>query len=64
MNSKLVIKKLQQEGWFKVAHKGSHVQFKHAERSGRVTVPHPKKDLPRGTLASIERQSGIRFYGG
>jgi len=31
------------------------------EKKGRVTVPHPKKDIPMGTLKSIERQSGIRF---
>ncbi|MCP4110284.1 MAG: addiction module toxin, HicA family [Desulfobacteraceae bacterium] len=39
--------------------KGSHIQFKHPEKSGRVTVPHPKKDF--STLKSIEKQSGIKF---
>jgi predicted RNA binding protein YcfA (HicA-like mRNA interferase family) len=37
------------------------VHFKHPGKSGRVTVPHPYKDLPIGTLKSIERQSGIKL---
>jgi len=35
--------------------------FVHPDKMGRVTVPHPKKEIPIGTLKSIERQSGIRF---
>lgn len=31
--------------------------------AGRVTVPHPKRDLPIGTLRSIEKQSGIKLKG-
>jgi predicted RNA binding protein YcfA (HicA-like mRNA interferase family) len=44
-----------------VATVGSHVQFRHPDQKGRVTVPHPKKDIPIGTLKSIERQSGIKL---
>lgn len=40
---------------------GSHKQFRHPDRPGRVTVPHPKADLKIGTLKSIERQSGLRL---
>ena len=61
MNSRLVIVALKAAGWAEVAHKGSHVQFKHPVRPGRVTVPHPKRDLPRGTLRSIEKQSGLKL---
>ncbi|HLG16796.1 MAG TPA: type II toxin-antitoxin system HicA family toxin [Blastocatellia bacterium] len=40
---------------------GSHKQFKHDEKPGLVTPPvHGKKDLPKGTLASISRQAGWR----
>ncbi|HET6940887.1 MAG TPA: type II toxin-antitoxin system HicA family toxin [Sphingomicrobium sp.] len=42
-------------------HKGSHQQFKHKTRKGRVTVPHPKASLAKGTLHSIERQSGVKL---
>ncbi|WP_239446724.1 type II toxin-antitoxin system HicA family toxin [Mailhella massiliensis] len=41
--------------------KGDHHQFKHPTIPGRVTVPHPKKDIPPGTLASIRRQSGLKL---
>ncbi|MCF6293425.1 MAG: type II toxin-antitoxin system HicA family toxin [Robiginitomaculum sp.] len=61
MNSRQIIKALKKNGWFEVAQKGSHVQFKHSKKKGRVTVPHPKKDLPKGTVTSIERQSGLKF---
>lgn len=59
MNSRDVIKALEADGWVEVAQRGSHKQFKHPEKAGRVTVPHPKRDLPIGTLRSIEKQSGL-----
>jgi len=58
MNSKEIIKMLQKSGWVEVAKKGSHVQFRHKTKRGRVTVPHPKKDLPKGTINSIKKQAG------
>lgn len=61
MKSGDVIAALQDDGWYQVATKGSHIQFKHPEKSGRVTVPHPKRDLPVGTLKSIEKQSGLKL---
>ncbi|TYT75968.1 addiction module toxin, HicA family [Desulfobotulus mexicanus] len=61
MNSQEIIKILIQAGWVKVSTKGSHWQFKHPEKSGRVTVSHPKKDVPPGTLKSIEKQAGIKL---
>jgi len=61
MDSRTIIKTLKQNGWYEVAKVGSHSQFRHPDKMGRVTVPHPKKDIPIGTLKSIERQSGIRF---
>jgi len=59
MNSKKVIKILEKEGWKLINIKGSHHQYKHALRKGRVTVPHPKKDLPKATLYSIFKQAKI-----
>jgi predicted RNA binding protein YcfA (HicA-like mRNA interferase family) len=61
MSSREVIKQLLKNGWFEVAQVGSHKQFKHASKVGRVTVPHPKRDLPVGTLKSIEKQAGIKL---
>lgn len=59
MKSGDVIRVLEANGWTRVAQKGSHVQFKHPTRKGRVTVPHPRRDLAVGTLKSIEKQSGL-----
>ena len=61
MNSREVIRRLQQHGWFEVAQTGSHKQFKHPVKPGRVTLPFPKKDVPTGTLKSIEKQSGLKI---
>jgi predicted RNA binding protein YcfA (HicA-like mRNA interferase family) len=61
MNSRDIISALQRDGWVQVAQKGSHVQLKHPTKTGRVTVPHPKRDIPLGTLKSIERQSGLKL---
>ncbi|HEX4497384.1 MAG TPA: type II toxin-antitoxin system HicA family toxin [Thermoanaerobaculia bacterium] len=61
MDSREVLRRLEADGWFKVSQKGSHVQLKHATKPGRVTLPHPKRNLPKGTLKSIERQAGLRF---
>ena len=59
MDSRKVISALEADGWVKVAQRGSHVQLKHPLKPGRVTVPHPKRDLPTGPLRSIEIQAGI-----
>jgi len=61
MKSRDVIRKISAAGWFEVRIKGSHHQFKHGTRRGVVTVPHPESDLPKGTLRSIERQSGVKL---
>jgi predicted RNA binding protein YcfA (HicA-like mRNA interferase family) len=61
MNSRDVIKALEADGWRQVAQKGSHIQFKHPTKPGRVTVPTPRKDIPFGTLRSIEKQAGVKF---
>ena len=61
MSSREVIRILLDAGWFEVAQVGSHKQFKHGTKPGRVTVPHPKRDLPVGTLKSIEKQAGLKF---
>lgn len=59
MKSRDVIKLLKQNGWILCHQKGSHQQFKHATKLGRVTVPHPKRDLPIGTVKSILKQADI-----
>lgn len=60
-SSREVIKALEADGWYLVNTVGSHHQYKHPAKPGRVTVKHPVKDIPRKTLDSIERQSGLLF---
>lgn len=52
---------LKKAGWVEVRQKGSHKHFRHPERPGTVTVPHPKSDMGTGTIKSIEKQSGLRL---
>ncbi|RVU80782.1 type II toxin-antitoxin system HicA family toxin [Leucothrix sargassi] len=47
-------------GWYQVSTKGSHHQYKHSTKKGRVTIPHPKKDLPIKTVQSILKQAGLK----
>jgi predicted RNA binding protein YcfA (HicA-like mRNA interferase family) len=61
VSSAEVIRRLRSAGWALVRSKGSHHHFRHELRPGIVTVPHPKKDLPIGTLRSIERSSGVQL---
>ncbi len=60
-SSRDVLRILKEDGWYLVDVTGSHHQFKHPTKKGRVTVKHPDKDIPRKTLDSIERQSGLAF---
>jgi predicted RNA binding protein YcfA (HicA-like mRNA interferase family) len=61
MRSREIIAALEAAGWREVTRKGSHVQFKHPTIPGRVTVPRPERDIPKGTLRSIERQSNLKL---
>lgn len=61
MTSADVIRALKKAGWTLASVKGSHHHFAHETLPGRVTVPHPKKDLPVGTVKSIEKQAGIKI---
>jgi len=56
-----IIKKLNADGWFHVATKGDHYQMKHAIKKGRVTIPHPTKDIGIVLVKSIEKQAGIKL---
>jgi predicted RNA binding protein YcfA (HicA-like mRNA interferase family) len=56
-----VLRLLQDDGWYLVATRGSHRQFKHRSKPGRVTVPgKPSDDLATGTLNSIFKQAGLK----
>ncbi|MFR4520398.1 MAG: type II toxin-antitoxin system HicA family toxin [Fusobacterium sp.] len=60
MTSNDLIKMLKKDGWYLERTVGSHHHFKHKSKKGIVTVPHPRKDLPQGTLNSILKQAGLK----
>jgi len=61
MKVRAIIRVLEEDGWYLVATKGSHRQFKHPIKPGRVTVAgHPNDDLAPMTLKSILRQAQLR----
>jgi len=52
---------VESDGWRHVATRGSHRQFKHPVKPGRVTIPgHPGDDLHPGTLKSVLTQAGLK----
>jgi predicted RNA binding protein YcfA (HicA-like mRNA interferase family) len=61
MNATQVIKLLESDGWVLKTQKGSHRQYVHPIKSGKITVAiHGKKDIPPGTLNSILKQAGLK----
>jgi predicted RNA binding protein YcfA (HicA-like mRNA interferase family) len=63
MKARELLKLLEDNGWILVGQKGSHMQFKHPDKAGKVTVPSHggNEDIPRGTLNSILRQAGLKW---
>ncbi|WP_313653108.1 type II toxin-antitoxin system HicA family toxin [Pantoea sp.] len=59
MDSSRLIAEIRADGWVLIRINGSHHHFTHPVKPGLVTVPHPKKDLPIGTVKSIRRQAKI-----
>jgi predicted RNA binding protein YcfA (HicA-like mRNA interferase family) len=56
-----VLKRIGDDGWYQVTQKGSHRQFKHPIKHGRVTVAgHPSQEMDKGTLNSILKQAGLK----
>lgn len=60
MDTKKICKRIEKIGGELVRTRGSHRQYRLPD-GNLVTVPYPKKDIPIGTLRSIERQAGITF---
>lgn len=58
----VILSNLNDGGWFIVHQKGSHRQFKHSTKKGKVTVNgKPSDDVTGDLLKSIENQSGLVF---
>lgn len=61
-SSREIISILMQDGWYQCrCATGSHHAFKHNYKKGIVIVPHPKKNIPIGTVKNIGKQAQIKF---
>ena len=56
-SSRNIIKILKKNGFCQTGQRGSHCKYQ--KESKIVIIPHPKKEIPQGTFASILRQSGL-----
>jgi len=59
MRSREMIRMIEGDGWYLVNTKGSHRQYKHPSKPGRVTIKHPDSDIPIKTINSILKQAGL-----
>lgn len=59
MSSRDIIRMLELDGWVRHHQQGSHCQFKHPVKPGKVTVPHPKREIAIGTLKNIFKQAKL-----
>lgn len=60
-SSREILKILKDDDWYIVNITGSHHQLKHPIKSGKVTIPHPKKDIPIKTVKSILKQAELNL---
>jgi predicted RNA binding protein YcfA (HicA-like mRNA interferase family) len=61
MKVREVIRLIERDGWYHVGTRGSHRQFKHGKKVGRVTVPgNLGEELAPGTLNSVLKQAGLK----
>ena len=59
MKSRDLIRVIEKDGWYEVSVVGSHHHFKHLNKTGKITIPHPRKDLPKGTVQIILKRAGL-----
>ncbi len=61
MKVKELMKLVESHGWFLVRTRGSHRQYKHPTKKGKVTISgKPSTDVPPGTLNSALKQAGLK----
>ncbi|MCM1157359.1 MAG: type II toxin-antitoxin system HicA family toxin [Bacteroidales bacterium] len=59
MRFREVEKLILQDGWVKKSQRGSHHQYVHPTKPGKVTIPEHSGDINPSTIKSIKRQAGI-----
>lgn len=64
LTSREILRILKKEGWVeKGVSRGSHTFLIHPDKPelGKVTIPHPRKNIPIKTILSIQKQTGAKF---
>lgn len=62
MTFKQIEKILLEDGWYRYKVVGSHYQYKHNIKRGKITIPRHCKELKKGTLNSILKQANLKEY--
>lgn len=60
MRFREIEKQILDDGWFLVDVKGSHHQYKHLTKLGKVTIPNHRGDIPQRVVNSILKQAGLK----
>ena len=60
MTVRELVKILKQDGWYQVVQHGSHMQFEHKTKIGKVTVPNHSGDIAIGTINNALKQAGLK----
>ena len=60
MRARELEKILLEDGWYFKNQKGSHRQYKHPSKPGKVTIPFHTRDVDKGTADSILKQAGLK----
>lgn len=61
MKFREIVRLIEADGWTLVRQRGSHRQYAHPTKPGRVTIAgHPNQDVPKGTAGNILRQAGLQ----
>lgn len=61
MKTREILRLIREDGWYQVAQRGSHRQFKHPTKPGKVTIAgHPSEEMAEGTYKNIVKQAGLK----
>lgn len=60
MRFREIEKTILDDGWFLVDVRGSHHQYKHSTKPGKVTIPNHRGDIPQRVVNSILKQAGLK----
>jgi len=61
MKFRRIEKIIKATGWYEIrSNNGSHRQYVHDSKPGKITIPFHRGDIPKGTINSILKQAGLK----